>query len=273
MVELEGHGVSSARGIELAYSVLGEGASVLLIHETATSSRAWEPVAHAVADGARAIRYDRRGWSDAATPDGYRRTTIAEQSEDAAALLEADAGGPAVAAGAGIGAVIALDLLLRRSELVSGAVLVEPPLLALLPEATEILSSDLSALEAEAGRGRDALADLYLSGGLGALGAGASRLPPELTAPGRERTGSVVAELGAVPSWGMPLAHLRGATGCSRIVVSPESPRLLSAAAEALAVRLAGSELLRVGTGHGPAHVEDPAGVAALAVELAAAES
>ena len=74
----------------------------------------------------RAIAYDRRGWGGSSEPDDYRRTTIEEQSEDAAALIEAIADDPAVVCGAGLGAVIALDLLLRRSELVSAAVLIEP---------------------------------------------------------------------------------------------------------------------------------------------------
>ena len=80
--------------------------------------------------------------ADRARPTGYRRTTVEEQSEDAAALIESAAEAPAVVCGAGLGAVIALDLLLRRPELVSGAVLIEPPLLALVPAATEALSED-----------------------------------------------------------------------------------------------------------------------------------
>lgn len=259
----------ATRGVELAWEEQGKGAPVVLVHETATASAAWLPVAERVAEGARSIRYDRRGWGSSTAPDGYRRTTIEEQSEDAAALTEALAPSrPAIVCGAGIGAVIALDLLLRRPELIAGAVLVEPPLLALLPQATEVLSRDLASLESEADRGRDALVDLYLSGGLGALGAGVIRLPHGLTAPGRARPASVIAELGAVTGWSMPLPRLAEADRPSRVVVAPDTPPLLLAAAEALDERLPGSRAARV-EGPGPPHIADPAGVAALALNLA----
>jgi pimeloyl-ACP methyl ester carboxylesterase len=258
----------ATRGVELSWDEVGRGTPVLLVHETATGAAAWRGVADAVSPGARAVAYERRGWSDASIPDGYRRTTVEEQSEDAASLLESLGSGPAVVAGAGLGAVVALDLLLRRPELIAGAVLVEPPLLALLPEATVILSGDLTALESEAGRGREALAELYLTGGLGALGAGVGRLPAELTAAGRERPASVVAELGAVPGWGMPLARLAEASRPSRVVLSGRSPALLAAAGEALTQRLPGAELRHAGAGEGPPHVEAPEAVAAVALEL-----
>ncbi|MGH2923644.1 MAG: alpha/beta fold hydrolase [Solirubrobacterales bacterium] len=115
-----------ARGVELSWSERGEGKPVLLVHETATGASAWEPLARELGRAARAISYDRRGWGESTAPEGYRRTTIEEQSEDAAVLIEA-AAAPATVAGAGIGAVIALDLLLRRPELVSSTVLIEPP--------------------------------------------------------------------------------------------------------------------------------------------------
>src|SRR5690349_14791658 len=98
-----------ARGVEIAWSDRGEGAPALLIHETATSSAAWAGVAEAVSAGARAISYDRRGWAGSSAPDGYRRTTVEEQSEDAAALIASLDEPGAVLCGAGFGAVIALD--------------------------------------------------------------------------------------------------------------------------------------------------------------------
>ncbi len=136
-----------ARGVEIAWSERGEGPPVLLIHETAATGAAWEPVAEALSEHTRAISYDRRGWGGSSAPEEYRRTTVEEQSEDAAALIEAVADSPAAACGAGIGAVIALDLLLRRTDLVSAAVLIEPPLFQLLPAATEALSEDRHRLE------------------------------------------------------------------------------------------------------------------------------
>jgi pimeloyl-ACP methyl ester carboxylesterase len=102
-----------ARGVELAWSERGQGPPVLLVHETATSGAVWGPLAEALEGEFRAISYDRRGWGASTAPDTYRRTTVEEQSEDAAALLASAADGPAVVCGAGLGAVVALDLLLR----------------------------------------------------------------------------------------------------------------------------------------------------------------
>jgi pimeloyl-ACP methyl ester carboxylesterase len=260
-----------ARGVELSWSESGQGTPVLLVHETATSSAAWSPVAKRISRGARAIAYDRRGWGDSTAPDGYRRTTIEEQSEDAAVLLGSLGAEPAVVCGGGVGAVIALDLVMRRPELVAGGVLVEPPLLALLPEATEALSDDRLALqEAVADRGAEGAVALYLSGSLSALGAGAGRLPTSLTADARERPRILFAELGAPAAWSMPLLRLASAERPSLIVTATSTPYLLREAAKALASRLAGSEERRLETERTPPHVGDPDGVGELALELAA---
>ncbi len=259
-----------ARGVELSWSEIGSGNTVLLVHETATSSESWEPVASALAEDARAVRYDRRGWGASSAPDGYRRTTIEEQSEDAAVLLDSIEAGAAVVCGAGVGAVIALDLVMRRPELVAGAVLVEPPLMALLPAATEALSEDRAALQdAVADRGAEGAVELYLSGALSALGAGAGRLPPDLTAGAGERPAVLFAELGAPAGWRMPLPELASAARPSLIVTAASTPQLLREAAEALGSRLAGSELREVDEERTAPHLGDPGGVAALALELA----
>jgi pimeloyl-ACP methyl ester carboxylesterase len=255
----------SARGVELSWSERGQGDAVLLVHETATGAIAWEPLAREIARGARAITYDRRGWGRSTAPEGYRRTTIEEQSEDAASLVEATAGGPATVAGAGIGGVIALDLLLRRPELVARAVLIEPPLLALLPDATEVLAQDAAAIEtAVADGGLDSAVGVYLSGGLAALGAGAGRLPATLTAEARERPRNVFAEIGAPIAWSLPLVRFGAAERPSVIVTSPSTPHLLREAGRALAARLSGAEEATVEVERTPPHVGAPDRVAAL---------
>jgi len=256
-----------ARGVEIAWSERGEGAPVLLIHETAVGSSIWAAVADQIADRARAVAYDRRGWAQTTAPEGYRRTTIEEQSEDAAAVIEAVASA-AVVCGAGLGAVIALDLLIRRPELVSGEILIEPPLLQLLPAATESLSADRRALEEAAGEGREAIVDLYLSGGLGALAAGVARLPEHLTGPAREQSASLIAELGAVSAWATPLPRLARAERPTWIVTATSTPPLLREAATALAARLARSETRELESGDLPPHLGAAGEVAGLALEL-----
>jgi pimeloyl-ACP methyl ester carboxylesterase len=257
----------AARGVEIAWSERGEGQPVLLIHETAAAGAIWEPLATALSESARAISYDRRGWGGSSAPDGYRRTTVEEQSEDAAALIESAAKAPAVVAGAGLGAVIALDLLLRRADLVSAALLIEPPLLQLLPLATEALSDDRARLEAVAGSADDLL-ELYLSGGLPALGPGVSRLPGPMAAAARERPASVLAELGITAGWRMPLPRLAGAERGSLVVTSESTPPLLRDAATTLAGRLAGATALEVASAGGLPHVGAADELAVLVREL-----
>lgn len=256
-----------ARGIEIVWSERGEGPAILLVHETAATGAVWDAVREALAPRARAISYDRRGWGASTAPEGYRRTTVEEQSEDAVALLESAKAAPAVVVGAGIGAIVALDLLLRRADLVTGTLLVEPPVLQLLPMATEALSGDRQRLEIAVGTGASAI-DLYLSGGLQALGGGVDRLPAELIAAARERPASVIAEMGIATEWRVPLPSLSSAERRSTIVTAPSTPPLLRDAAAALASRLAASSAREVDSGQAAPHVGAPHDIAALALEL-----
>ncbi len=261
---------ATVRGVELSWSESGAGDPVLLVHETATSSRVWDRVAEAIAGSGRAIAYDRRGWGGSTAPEGYRRTTVEEQSEDAAILLEQLDAAPAVLCGAGLGAVIALDLLLRRPELARGAVLIEPPVLALVPRATEALSEDRETLrDAFAERQAHGAVNAYLSGRLQVLSAEVDAVPSALTGDTHERPGILFAELGAAAGWSMPLVRFAGATVPSRIVTTSETAPLLREAAEALAGRLGAAEPVTVPSGLGPPHLARPAEVAELAVSLA----
>src|SRR6266545_1759593 len=242
-----------ARGVEIAWSERGTGSPVELIHETAATGAVWDPLAEAMATQFRTIAYDRRGWGDSSEPYDYRRTTIEEQSEDAAAVIERTAGEAATVCGAGVGGVIALDLLLRRPELVSGAVLIEPTLLQLMPPATEALSEDRHRLEIAAGNHENVI-DVYLSGGLPALGPGVARTPDETAAAARQRPGSLIAELGIPAGWRMPLPRLASADHPSVIVTAESTPPLLREAAGALAARLAQTSAQEVDSPEKPPH-------------------
>ncbi len=225
------------------------------MHETAATSEVWRPLAEALSPGVRTIAYDRRGWGGSGAPEPYLRTTIEEQAADAAGLLEKLEVETAIVCGAGLGAVAALELLLRRPDLVKAAALVEPPLLAFLPEATEGLSSDRDAIEAAVREGgAEAALDLYLRGGTPFLGPGAGRIPEIATAAARQRPLSLFAELPAVAGWTIRSADLLRTEAPSRIVVGAATPPLLRRTCEELSARLGGSDLLRLG-GEGLPHV------------------
>lgn len=218
----------------------GSGRPVLLIHETGATARVWEPLAAALERSARVIAYDRPGWGESPAPESYERTTVGEQATHALAVLEEHGHGePAVACGAGLGGVVALELLANHRDRVAGAVAIEPPLFAFVRAATEQLSVDVEAMRDAAQRsGRRAVLELHATGGLLGLGAGAERLPAEARDEGPGAPTALIAELGAVPAWQPPLAALAGAPQPVAIVTATATPPILEQAALGLAAAL-----------------------------------
>ena len=251
------------RGVELAWESLGEPGTpaTVFVHESATGRAAWRPLAERLAApsaSGRAVIYDRRGWGDSSAPDDYLRTTVEEQSEDLAELIE-QLGAPAArVCGAGLGALICLDLLLRRPRAAESAVLIEPLIPGLVPAATEALAEDREALrEAVQERGAAGMVELYLGGGLEALGPGVERLPRPLTQPAWERPATLAAELGAATAWTHPLHELGNAEQTIMIVTCSDTPALVRQAAKALTERLTGSTRAEVSE-PGPLHLRSP---------------
>ncbi len=133
-------------GVRLHYVSSGDQAPLCLIHGIGGHSLTGDQQA-ALAARTRLISFERRGYGQSEAPDPYLATTVAEQSADVAALLgELDAA-PALLVGFGFGALIALDLCLRRSELVSGAVLSDPPLYAFDQQGSRELADQRQAIE------------------------------------------------------------------------------------------------------------------------------
>ncbi len=140
------------------------------------------------------------GLGERRRPEGYERTTVAEQAGLAARRLRER--GPAVVCGAGIGAVAALELLLGRAGSGHGAVLVEPPLLSFLPEATDQLLADVAEV-------REAVP-------AGGQGSGARRLPGRAASgagPGRRPDSARSGRAGP----GASTAPFRRARGGARV--------------------------------------------------------
>jgi pimeloyl-ACP methyl ester carboxylesterase len=131
----------------LAHTERGDGPAVLLVHGMGASAADWAQEAEALAPEARVLLPDRRGYGATPAPEPYGATTVAEQAEDLAALLRATGAAPAVAVGADFAALAVLDLAQRHGDLVRAAVLVDPPVFALVPEATDALTAEKIALE------------------------------------------------------------------------------------------------------------------------------
>ncbi|MFL5843290.1 MAG: alpha/beta fold hydrolase [Solirubrobacteraceae bacterium] len=216
-------------GVPLAVEERGEGRPLLLIHDVASDEADVASLAEALADRARVLTYDRRGYGGSGAPVPYEATTVHEQAEDAACVLAQLAGEPALVAGLGFGALIALDLASRHAERVGGLVLADPPLHAFVAEAAEALSEERRLLEESL---REGGPELAVERWLGS-GADAGRV-----ARARTAHRAFFADLAGVTSWPVTRGTLRSLTGPAAIVISPEAPAHVRAAAEALATLL-----------------------------------
>jgi 3-oxoadipate enol-lactonase len=217
-------------GVPLHYAVRGDGPPVLLVHGLAADGAAMAPVAEAVAAaGARAIAYDRRGYGESGAPEPYHGTTVEEQTEDAAALLRALDAPPAVVAGDGFGALVALDLAKRHGGLVRALVLSNPALFALVPEATEILSAQRAEIEEAVREGGPAAGvEAWLAG----------RVEGEALARARAAHRGFFADYAGLATWATSRRELRALAFPAVVLTGASSPPHVVAAADGLAALL-----------------------------------
>ncbi|MDN5861374.1 MAG: alpha/beta hydrolase [Pseudonocardia sp.] len=115
-------------GTTLYYERRGDGPPVLFISGTGGDAGYFTTVADALADEYTTVTYDRRANSRSPRPAGWDAAPIAEQADDAAGLLRALDLAPAVGYGLSSGAMILTDLALRHPDVLTGAVLAEPPI-------------------------------------------------------------------------------------------------------------------------------------------------
>lgn len=120
-------------GTELYYEAAGSGPGLLFVHGMCGSARTWHDQTERLRDQFRCVAYDRRGHTRSPLGEVERRT-VELHADDAAALIRALDLAPCLLVGSSGGARIALDVARRYPELLSGAVLSEPPALALDPE-------------------------------------------------------------------------------------------------------------------------------------------
>jgi pimeloyl-ACP methyl ester carboxylesterase len=119
-----------ANGTVLYGETRGSGPAVLLIAGAGGDAAELAGVAATLADQFTVTTYDRRGNSRSPRPAGWAATSLAEQADDAAALLGVLGQRPAVVVGTSAGGSIALELALRHPQAVQTAVVHEPPILA-----------------------------------------------------------------------------------------------------------------------------------------------
>lgn len=146
-------GLLEVNGARIYHEVRGSGPSVLFIAGATGDSGHFERVAELLSDEFTAVTYDRRANSRSPRPDGWEYTSTEEQSEDAARLIEALGIAPAAIFGSSVGAIIGLDLVLRRPELVRGALLHEPPMTAGMSDPEEVMGAIQQVVEGGMQRG------------------------------------------------------------------------------------------------------------------------
>jgi steroid delta-isomerase-like uncharacterized protein len=108
----------------LYYQEAGEGVPILLIHPAGATASTWGSAFEQLARIGLVIAYDRRGYARSA---GEPVRELSTHTADAAALLEHLRTPPAVVVGTSAGAAIAVDLAVRRPDLVEAVVVHEFP--------------------------------------------------------------------------------------------------------------------------------------------------
>jgi len=116
--------VRSGGARDLYYEESGDGLPILLIHPAGSTASTWGAAAMELARIGRVITYDRRGY---ARTGGELARSMSTHTADAARLLESLRTPPAVAVGTSAGAAIAVDLAVRRPDLVQAVVAHEFP--------------------------------------------------------------------------------------------------------------------------------------------------
>lgn len=109
-------------GTTLYFEVRWQGPPFLMIPGAPGYSGHDVPVVELLADEFTVVTYDRRGNARSPRPEHWDTTGVQQQADDAAALLQALDLAPAAAFGLSSGGEILVDLLLRRPELLTGAV-------------------------------------------------------------------------------------------------------------------------------------------------------
>src|SRR5262245_12632435 len=105
----------TSTGCDLYYEEMGEGVPILLIHPAGSTASTWGTVTEELAQVGRVITYDRRGYARSGGPTVRSMST---HTADAATILEDLRTPPAVVVGTSAGAAIAVDLAVRRPDLV-----------------------------------------------------------------------------------------------------------------------------------------------------------
>jgi pimeloyl-ACP methyl ester carboxylesterase len=134
-------GFAKAEGAELYFERRGGGPPLLMIAGGGGDCGVYNAIGEILGSSFTVLSYDRRGNSRSRLLGRPTKLELAQQSDDAIAVLRANGFESARVFGSSGGASIALDLAARHPEAVEAAMPHEPPTPKLLPDAEQILSS------------------------------------------------------------------------------------------------------------------------------------
>jgi pimeloyl-ACP methyl ester carboxylesterase len=133
-------GYAAVAGSKLYFERRGSGPPLLLIAGGGGDCGAYTSIGNLLSSSYTVITYDRRGNSRSPLLRSPVKMEIAEQSDDAVAVLRANGFDEALVFGTSGGATIALDIAARHPETAEVVVAHEPPVPRILPDAEEVLA-------------------------------------------------------------------------------------------------------------------------------------
>jgi pimeloyl-ACP methyl ester carboxylesterase len=193
--ELRRHlGSVKSDGCDLYYEDVGEGVPILLIHPAGATASTWGTAQEELARIGRVVTYDRRGY---ARSGGELVRAMSTHTVDAATILEYLRTPPAVVVGTSAGAAIAVDLAVRRPDLVRAVIAHEFPwrFTRHLPAASQVAALTKIGWFALRGRESDAAEALLCSAYAYRDGGSAwDAFPEEWRRAGRENARAALAD-------------------------------------------------------------------------------
>ena len=197
-------GAVTSNGCDLYYEEMGEGVPILLIHPAGSTASTWGSATDELAQIGRVISYDRRGY---ARSGGEPVRSMSTHAADAATMLEELRTPPAVVVGTSAGAAIAVDVAVRRPDLVRAVLAHEFPwrFTRHLPTATQVATLTKMGWLTLRGRTSDAAETLLRSAYSYRDGGTAwDAFPEEWRRAGRENARAALADfrnsIGVYPS-------------------------------------------------------------------------
>ena len=240
-------------GVELYHETRGSGPPVLLIMGATGDGGHFDRLADRLADEFTVVSYDRRGNGRSPVPTGWTTTSPEEQADDAAALIDALALGPAAVFGTSSGGNFALWLVTRHPASVCGLVLHDPGVYAVLDDFDAVRSPLQAVIRQSMDEGGPRLAVerfwQYIAGD-----DAWTHLPPALRERLRGSASTLFdVELGTYERYIPDDQALAAIAVPVLLVLSEESHDFFAAVAERLGERL-GAPVVTTPGGHGAYH-------------------